>query len=40
MIEDTGTAPQVVERITIDQAGRQLISHLAAMGRKRSTVQG
>src|SRR5947209_9352676 len=38
MIEDVVAAP-VVERLTLDQAGRQLIRHLESLGRKKSTTE-
>jgi integrase len=40
LIEDVAVAPPPVERVTIEQAGRRLIAHLATLGRKRSTLQG
>jgi integrase len=39
-IEDLGAAAPVLERVTVEQAGRRLIAHLATLGRKRSTLQG
>ncbi len=33
-------APTVTERITVEDAGKRLIAHLEAMGRKRSTLEG
>src|SRR4051812_36108732 len=33
------TAPPVVERVTVEEAGTRLIAHLEALGRKRSTLQ-
>jgi hypothetical protein len=34
------TAPPVVERLTVEQAGKQLLRHLDGLGRKTSTIQG
>jgi hypothetical protein len=34
------TAPPVVERLTVEQAGKQQLRHLDGLGRKTSTVQG
>jgi integrase len=34
------SAPPVVERATVAQAGEQLLRHLEGLGRKRSTLQG
>lgn len=39
IIEDTAATPAVVERITVQQAGDRLLAQLAALGRKRATVQ-
>ncbi len=32
-------APPVVERVTVEEAGRHLIAHLDALGRKRATIE-
>jgi integrase len=32
--------PPVTERVTVEDAGRRLIAHLKALGRKRSTTEG
>lgn len=39
IIEDTTAAPAIVERVTMKEAGDRLLAQLAALGRKRATVQ-
>ncbi len=39
IIEDTAAAPPIVERVTVKEAGDRLLAQLAALGRKRATVQ-
>ncbi|MGH2918599.1 MAG: tyrosine-type recombinase/integrase [Solirubrobacteraceae bacterium] len=40
IIEDTAAAPIIHERVTVEQAGRRLLTQLQALGRKRSTMHG
>ena len=39
VMADTNAAPALVERVTVQDAGRQLLAHLDALGRKRATLE-
>jgi integrase len=38
LLDELAAAPRVVERMTLEEAGQRYLTHLAALGRRRSTL--
>ena len=38
LLDELAAAPRVVERMTVNEAGRRYLAHLASLGRRRSTL--